>query len=336
MPEVTNRDDPKFVEYYQTLADIIGIFWQFHKRRIEMGNIPFAAKWNTRLGMHGKYDPQAEVSEYTDVGASRRHKVIEDFAYATRLTFEASWIQYLRELGYGFDISPLDNEVSFLDADGVRIPEEVLSLVDPYLNEIIDRAQLMGEELSEVSLIDKFSVQRIVDAGANTGARVTSQLVGLFGEDFEPASSLIISKVALDNVAFARKEIGLVMSKKPDVDNRSLDYSLLDDSKVGLNRNRLKEWGLGRVLGCPAGIPISEEAREFLRDKGVVVEATMLEEFAEVTSVQFDEAIGSWFRGLSPEYSREVIEAEDLRILSGEARRVAVEENTGRRMVERM
>ncbi|MEK7570797.1 MAG: hypothetical protein AAB553_00850 [Patescibacteria group bacterium] len=41
-PPESNKDDPKMVEYYQTLADILGVFWQFHKKRLDEGNLAFA------------------------------------------------------------------------------------------------------------------------------------------------------------------------------------------------------------------------------------------------------------------------------------------------------
>ena len=75
----SNRNIPEFTEYYQTLADIIGIFWQFHKERVESGNIDFAYMYDPDTFRLIPFDPQIKVDSWRKNNNFDTHKIIGNF-----------------------------------------------------------------------------------------------------------------------------------------------------------------------------------------------------------------------------------------------------------------
>lgn len=228
----------------------------------------------------------------------------------------ASWQQFLEGLG-------ADYTGSFLG--GTSIPESARRFMDPYVRYLIGRAGVLGKDLSKVGLRDGYSVKSLVGAGIATGAEVTTQLRAVFGEEFRPIMTVMISKVRLADVENARRGVGLT-KKRLGSHEGGAEYSLLDNSPQGLNRERLKELGLGDALGCPASMKVSQETKEFLKERGVDVSSiTMLEDFATMTADEFDHYVGEWYRGLSAPQRKLFVESETRRVIDGTARRAAIE-----------
>lgn len=316
----SNRNNPKFVEYYQTLADVIGIFWEFHKRRIQSGNIEFALTEHPETRKLVPFNPLLKTDLWQKGGNLHPHKVLEDFSDAVLETHQGSWQQFLEGLGRDSIKGSLAE---------VEVPEGAKKFFDPYIEGLIVRVEQLGTELSRVHFKEGFSISSLGNAGFNTGTMVTTQLIGLFGDEFRPLTAVLISKVRLEDVGLARKEVGLpAISLKGEFEIPLGDYSLLDNSPLGLNRDRLRELGLGDTLGCPAGMKISHETQEFLVSKGVSLSGkTMLEEFAGMMSEQFDRYLGFWYRGLTTLQRQTLIDPETERVLAGEVRRLALQEN---------
>ncbi len=319
---MSNRNDPKFVEYYQLLADIIGIFWQFHKERVNSENIEFAYQYDTDArGEQPPYIPfnsARKIASYHKARNYNTHRVVEDFGEDIGHTLNASWEQFL-EL----------NNMPYIDhlLKGVPVVESARRFADSYVHTLMKRAEVLGKELSKVGLRDGYSIEGIVHAGVVTGSEVTTHLRGLFGEEFRPIIALIISKVRLDNIIETRRAVGITRDMGGGHEGTP-NYNLLDNSTIGLNREKLKMLGLGDTLGCPAGMKVSKQTRDFLLQRSVdVSETTMLEEFALMTVDKFDHYLGDWFRGLIPIQRQTLIEPETLRVLEGIARRDALEAN---------
>ncbi len=317
----SNRNDPRFVEYYQTLADIIGIFWQFHKERVESGNIEFTYMKEFQYPGYNfiPFDPQVKANKYPTLKEKylggllykniSTYNVVENFGMETSSTLIASWMQFLEGVG------TIDHLPNFLN--GMPEPPESLQrFMSPYARSLIDKAGDLGKDLSKVELTNKYEVGAVVSAGMNTGTKVTTQLRALFDEDFKTIMPVILSKVRLGDIEEARTEIGIKSSRS--VNTGDANYNLLDNSKYGLDVERLKEFGLGDTLGCPASMKVSEPAKQFLKECGVEVSGTMLEDFAGVASEKFEHYVGSWYRDLSPREQRKLVEPETRKILDGD------------------
>ncbi len=307
----SNKDNPRFVEYYQVLADLIGIFWQFHKQRIESKNIEFAYMYNAESNTHERFNPKKESEARQKEKHYRPYRVIEDFGNCVSRTLQASWDQFLNGVG----IPKWDRE-SFINS--IQPPESIKKhFSDPYIRSLVDRAGELGKELSSVSLRDDYSVKAVVNAGISTGSEVTTQLRALFGKVFNPVLAVVISKVSLKNVDDARSGIGLTEVIGGGHEGIP-QYSLLNASKDFLDKDKLKMLGLGKTLGCPAGIKISKDAERFLKKCGINTSPeTMLEGFASMVNEQAKPYLEEWFCNLSEMGRQQILEPETREVLEG-------------------
>jgi|GEM_PF-3197903 len=307
------------VEYYKSLADVIGIFWQFHDERIQLGNIPFAA--TTPYGEREviiPYSPVTRLEEFRRESRVVKLKPITEFSESVVETIDSSFQQFL----LGNEIA--GNPSHFLQH--TPIPKETTRFFDPFVTDkITETAKLYNEiYLASPEEVAGIQAQEIhpgpladrVRQGFNSGVKTTTQLNSLFREDFKPVLAIAMSKIKIADVKQEASEIGL----------NSNMYPLLDNSSLGLERKRLREFGLGDTLGCPASMKVSKETHNFLRQKGVdVSNTTMLDDFATKLPERFDLHVGEWFSGLSPNEREQNIAPKELRILTGEARRNALE-----------
>ncbi len=318
-----DRNDPRFVEYYQTLADIIGVFWQFHKERIRTNNMHFAvitASHPDGRVQISPYDPAIRALEsFVDIGG-KKLKLIQDFGNSIGRSLSLSWNQFLSELGFEHLSSP--TQIS------IPIPESAKKYLDSgYLGPLIESADRLSETFSRVRNDKIDNLGKIVGSGIKTNEDVTPQLKAIFGEDFRASISLAISKIRIDNIFLARSEIGL------GKDNEKPNFQLVDGSSQGLNTSRMREFGIGGdTVGCPAGMRVSAATRSFLEEKGASVKTTMLGELIPMTSEQFDHYIGNWYRELSPWQRRSLIDRSSRLVLEGKLQKTGFEPREGERI----
>jgi hypothetical protein len=314
----SNRDNPNLVAYYQDLADILGIFWQFHKERIQSGNIALALQNDYEAGTVVPFDSMHKIERWRRHGNFRTHKITQDFAESVKSTMQASWQQFLAGLGTHSIKAMLDN---------VPVPEDQRRFFDQYTRDLAVRADEGVKKYSRADLRDDTSLSGVGEAGMHIGSEATVQLCAIFGDEFKPNSALLLSKINQNDVGDGLKEIGLLRRFDQSVGGASPEYTLLDNSSSGLNRERLRELGLGSTLGCPAAMRVSSETEGYLRSKGVTPSTpTMLEDFAVMTSEQFNHSVREMYAGLTHRQKQTFIDPEQNRILSGEARKVATSE----------
>lgn len=321
----SNRNNPTIVGAYKALADVIGIFWQFHDERIRLGNIPFAA--TTEYGKRFPpvpFTPQRLIDESRGRPGITTLNPIRNFNEAVLETMDSSFQQFL--VGNKV-VTPRPH---FLQR--TEIPEPTKRFFHPFVTQRIQEAVTLFDDIypTPPELVYGMTERRArevvtqrfgnrVRQGMRTGSNVTTQLHLLFGEEFRPRMAIAISKISLEHLADGTNEIGL------DEKNRS--YTLLDNSTLGLDRKRLRELDAGDTLGCPASMKVSPEAEIFLEQRGVdVSDTTMLDDFSAKLPARVELHMGDWFRGLSPA-EREMIRIapDELSILTGEARRSALE-----------
>ncbi len=128
------RNNPLHEEYSQALADVIGVFWKFHKDRLDCGNLAFALEYDPTKHAYAPFDPQTKV-------AQRQRPIIADFANALRITMQSSWRQYLCEFG----IKPFVKERVDIP---IPVPESSKRFVDQYALGLINNANELGEQVA--------------------------------------------------------------------------------------------------------------------------------------------------------------------------------------------
>lgn len=298
------------------MADVIGVFWMFHKRRVELGNIPFSLIIGSHVDNHiGSFNPNRDVPQESlnlvkkNMGSSVR--VIDFYSNAVALSLSTSLAQYLSRV--------YDSHDDFSDV--LPVSDSLNVFFSPvarrYVRELIQSVEQKGRSISRVFLRGDFNIFSVVSAGATTGAEVVSQLKSLLAEQFDPKHALMIAKVELSKIEDARGGIGLTR-KAPNLYMGKPKYDLISDS--GLNREKLNLLGYGKAIGCPASLVLSSEAEAFLKTLGFHPPRTMLADFSQLLVHDFDNTIGSWYQTLTEDEKRRYIHAEDIPILSGELR----------------
>jgi hypothetical protein len=308
------RDDPLIGKYKQTVADITAILWGFHKDRVTSGNMEFA--YCPALTRHRgePFDPQRVVES-----ATPPHRIVKKFADGIKESMQASWKQFLDGVG----ISTKDSAI----LDMASVPEGARRFFDPYPRSLIDhvidlgtKVKKQGKDQSILAVSDEVGVREVMSAGIGTGAKMTSQLRALFGEDFSPALAVVISRVGIVSLNELERQIGMKR------DGKTESYALLDGSELGLNKEDLMRLGVGAAWGCPAGMRVSTRTRDFLEQRGVQMSGkTVLQDFAKMTSDKFDHYLGDWYKRLSLDERQQYLDSESRKVLDGSARRDAIE-----------
>jgi hypothetical protein len=268
---MADRSNLPHSEYYQKLADVIRIFWEDYKAKLDKGEIEFA---------------HLEPGFYSDT----KVKVIDKYTRAVDLGLKKSWHKFLTETedGYTKQLIKETNELARVES---RISKHGVDL------------DLAG------------------NLGISTGSSTVMHLVSyenVFGKDFKShLAALMLSKVDLSSAESARRKIGI-----PDMSGTKGNHKLIDDRQgnaTKLDKNALKAMGYGEAFGCPAGIPASESTQIYLGHKGVENPAgTMLGEFAQMTSREFNEDVREKFKELYPEDQERWVHPDELAIMRGE------------------
>lgn len=123
----SNRNDPNFVKYYQNLADIIRIFWEFHKIRLSREEMPL-----TGIVKRDGQLTQYKLQESVDWRGQKQQYVIHELGNLIQKCVEFSWWQFIgekqqqRPLGY-----------------------EALTL-DPYVMDLLKETEALGKKYLEL------------------------------------------------------------------------------------------------------------------------------------------------------------------------------------------
>jgi hypothetical protein len=305
----SNRENPKIVAYYQNQADILGIFWQFHKERLEAGNIEFAMVPKYEGGPAVSFNPALRAAQLVEPDGME-YDVLFDFTNAVYDTMAGSWQQFLANLGL--------YHTKELLAD-VKIPNRLQRFFTADITNLARRTEKQTVEYRTAA--NSESLSSIGNAGMNTGAMATVQLYALLREQFTPKPAIMMSKVSLNYLNPALSEIGIPDEAEDGTVLIEGTYTLLEDSALGIDRKRLRKFGLGFNLGCPASMNISDDAKSFLQRIDVNMgDTTMLDEFAAMVPLQMDRYVGVWYGGLTERVRQRLIDPENRRILSGELR----------------
>lgn len=139
------RGDPKLKEFYQTIADVIGVFWQFHKERLQIGDIIFAP-----VGVDNKpFNPEERYQEFIaqrekqhDNGqANDEYSMIGDFRKCVVYSMISSWVDFLKGLGFT-TVGGNDRELH------ISQPSE--RFLHPYVYNLVTQAEELGKQSAKI------------------------------------------------------------------------------------------------------------------------------------------------------------------------------------------
>jgi hypothetical protein len=308
-----NRTNEHYVKYAQNMADILAIFWQFHKVRIKEGNIPFAFRYND--GKDPKYVP-FDMKPIFNSGKYHEYHIFQEFIRYATGTLVESFEQFL-ELQ---KILPAHKNLMLGDVPIPNAAKKFTSkyVYDLYTDAVFERktSRFPGFPPIYEYDTDNDAVRQLVEKGANTGNEITGQLCALFGETFLPTMAVLASKISLSHIWDLRSDIGVVNIMQ-GLYHHPISSSVVDDSMLGLDKEKLKSYGLGKVVGCPASMTISKKTEDFLKQCGVEIPPrTMLEDFALTFQIEFKKIIGAWFASLTSEQKKK-IKVETIKLLDG-------------------
>lgn len=283
--------DPGLEAYYQSTADLLAIFWQFHKERLVRNNLFYAYS--------------ADGQEFSVKGLLDNHSVnakplemIHEFDEAVKRSMVNSWFQFVGGVGGG--IYPHD-----FFYWKITVPDYSKRFMGEYTRELYERTWGLGVLYSQTGRGSDFYLHKTVNSGMNTGIIGTSFLSALLADSFHYVHPVKLAKTKLNKLNGALTELGAQVPELPKVDHTervqdpTYEYPLLHATRI-LDPERLHELGYGEAIGCPARMRPSEETRTYLRDEcGVEVKGSVLQEFAVRHHQEFESRVREPYQLLS-------------------------------------
>lgn len=132
----SNRRDPQFTAYYQQMADICCVFWEFHKECLASGAFSFTHNWTER-GETSELDLDALVHEW-----NRPIPVTQLFSEATRRSLTGSARLFLDAAG--------DSVSTGSYYSNVEPPPSAKALIGDHVVSLVAEAAQLGRNISKV------------------------------------------------------------------------------------------------------------------------------------------------------------------------------------------
>lgn len=286
---MSDKGDPTRKEYYQSLGDLIKIYWEIQRRRLDDPDDPahLAYSFNT------KEEGMTPFNSGKDMEIDKTpnsYEVIYEFMNAVDMSITGHWFQFMYDAGHS------KKRVESFSRLGARY--KVVALADHTQN-LIEKTTLLCSRLPEVERHGNYPIDEIVASGLSTAALVGVQTISLspaLGKNSNPEiMALMLSKVDLNQADEAVSRIGY--SGCPFSQQT---YKLLDpNSKFALDIKQLKEFGYGMAIGCPASLKTSIETVQFLQKElgGNVSREPMLIDFMRRLSKEYKQSIVEWYNG---------------------------------------
>lgn len=284
--------------YYQKLADVLTIFWEYHKARLDAGTIAFGYEDGGR-GLQ-PYNGPAETIHDARQSAEilgwenpMQMDIINPFSRAVLRSLNVSWRDFVSQYP-----PALREDMASIWQDEVRDikqrlriqhGDEVRPFTDDYVENLIADCVQDQHELQSPILFASS-----IPAGLSTGTYVTTDLLAVMNRFFKPAMPLLVSRTSLRSLAETRAAVGRNFHRGAE------SYIGIDPtSPTMFDMQTLIEAGYGRAMGCPAGRMPTEETQQFLESAiGHRVEKPMLIDFSRALAGEYDRTIGEWWRGL--------------------------------------
>lgn len=285
--------------YYQALADILTIFWEYHKARLEAGTIAFGYENGTR-GIQ-PYNGPAQIlydrqqsAEILERENSAQIDIIKSFSHAVFRSLSLSWYDFIAQYQ---PILHEDNITNWQD-DPREIRQQLFvragNETSPYISQYVHNL-LVDCVIEQHGIPSSPLFAPIVPVGLSTGTHVTVDLLAVMNKFFKPTIPLLVSRTSLSALAFTRSVLGKNSYPQP--------YSGIDPtSRAMLDMERLIEANYGRAMGCPAGHMPTEETQQFLETAtGHRTSLPMLVDFSKELHKEYERTIMEWWKGLSQE-----------------------------------
>ncbi len=327
--------------YYQKLADVLTIFWEYHKARLDAGTIAFGYEDGAR-GIR-KYDGPKDwfadnaKTQSTYSFGLQSVDIINPFIKAVLRSLTLSWYDFLQQY-------PEDNRSEMDSVHRIRSvmrateSDEVIPFRSSYVDGLVNQAR----DDSDQGLQSIPSFDTAVADGMRTGAIVTTQLMSVMNSYFKPAIPLLVSRTSIGQVQDVRLHL------RADADSglsfRSFspnqkDQGIIDPTQAAmLDVNRLIEAGYGHAMGCPAGHMPTEETQQFLETAtGHRTSLPMLVDFSKLLHKEYERTIMEWWKGLNHEeqlQAQSQITEECYALLTGKRWEALREQREARQQTE--
>lgn len=301
----SDRNDPGSKRYFQKTADLIAIFWLFHKELLRTGQAEFSYSFDEYTHME-PFSPSAEIKEERSHGGNDPIDIVRKYSIGVERSIERSWGIFLREMGFNVRPFAIGDKTSFV------FPKSAKIFISEYTKHLINDVQELGKIYSTGGMGQDFKVENTIALGIETGSEVTGQLDAIIGDEMKPVFVLLISKIRGKYNRPAQREIGI-----PDLHVGDLyNYDLLHPVD-GIDRQRLRQYDFGTAIGCPASIKISPQTKKFLQEThGITFEGTMLGDFATMFHDKFRE-VRLWYKKLNDGDKLKLVTKENRNILDG-------------------
>jgi hypothetical protein len=302
--------DPGLEVYYKSTADLLAIYWQYHKERLERKNLHYAYNSEGKAFDLGKmikhHDPNSEPID-----------VLGEYGEGVERSIVNSWFQFAGWVGAGVASGDFFNW-------NIGIPDYSKRFFAPYVRDLYTQTWGLGAQHTQAVTSEFYKLHEIVNNGMNTGIIVSTYFSALLEDSFSFIPPHKLAKIKLRKSRLALNEIGAQGKDLPKVDHGEqiqdpeYFYPLLDPEKI-LDPKRLHELGYGKTPGCPARMRPTDETIRFLRDEcGVIVSGIMLQEFAVMNHKEFGRLVREPYEALSEEQRIKHISLNTRLLLDGE------------------
>lgn len=314
-----------YEEYITKFADLLGIFWQYHKEVLAYNSpfpLPFAMDYDGRKVR--QFDPQKGLDDAKRGGKPYNPIVDYDLAVTTSLT--QSWFRFVTDLGIR-DQSRFAERLT--EGTFFSIPYEARRFGDFYTSTLFKEVQRLGEQVSHQENIigNHWTATETAAHGADTGVAVVNRFLAVLGETVNPRGAIMAARTSFNHLDETRRSIGVpdFPSTASSLQNASPTeephYDGFAATGSGVNEELLKQFGYLQedVSGCPAARRVSLMTRQFLADKcGITdIRTPMLTDFLLMNQPIFETRVRNWYRALPPEDKR-VISPHERAALEGQ------------------
>jgi hypothetical protein len=313
----------KYEQYIGKFADLLGIFWQYHKEVLANNSpfpLPFAMQYDG--GKLIDFNPQTEFDKAKAEGKNYNPIIDYDMAVATSLI--QSWFRFVADLG-------IRNQSKFAErlADGTffSIPYDARRFGLSYTQNLFNEVQQLGEEVSNLDPVinSRYTVTEIGAHGIDTGSVVVNRFLAVLGETVNPSGAIKAARTRFEDLEGTRRSLGVPEFSPEDVSVQNAvplqepRYDGFADTPSGVNEKVLQQFGYQQegVSGCPAARRVSEPTRKFLSERGITNSPPpMLTDFLLMNKPVFETRVRSWYNALSPE-DKNVISPYERAVLEG-------------------
>jgi len=292
-PKVRRRQGTDIM--YGLLTDLIQIYWEYQKIRLEHEH------WRFDYGRKPKVSVE---SEQGSLEYKTRHSdsPLNDFIDAYGGLLAGSIGQFTGDKQALSMLLGKDPD-EFI----TQPPDELSELSDAkYTQDLVSRLERHGGQHTKNIIpvyLPKFNITIDIVSGMLNALQTLAYMSlkgGAYSDIIPEVEGQRMARTFLDHHELLRSKIGMSRTKEGQ------NILILGDDDLyteSLTREVLIEHGQGSAYGCPASGRPSDKCIAFLRGLGVEYSgSTVVQEFARMVQGSFDESVGKWYISVSSKW----------------------------------